>query len=134
MKILLLVVFFGLVSNHSNGQITSGKSFKEINDILYVEGSKIENDSLQRLNIILPVGSRDYPLLIWIGGGAWSYVNRNMEMDLGRKFAEKEIAFASIGHRLSPAIWKDSVLNRGVRHPDHIKGLRQHFSTARHAI
>ena len=120
---ILLIAVFWVISNYSNGQITSGKSFKETYDILYVEESKIENDSLQRLNIILPVGNKDYPLLIWIGGGAWSYVNRNMEMDLGRKFAENEIAFASIGHRLGPAIWKDSTLNHGVRHPAHIKDV-----------
>jgi len=127
MKIILLMVLFGLAVSHTNGQITYGKSLKETNDILYVEGSKIENDSLQRLNIILPVGSSDYPLLIWIGGGAWSYVNRNMEMDLGRKFAEQQIAFASIGHRLSSAIWKDSTLTHGVRHPEHIKDVAAAF-------
>lgn len=67
---ILLIVLSGLISSYSNGQITSGQSFKETKNILYVEESKIENDSLQRLNIILPVGSKDYPLLIWIGGGA----------------------------------------------------------------
>jgi hypothetical protein len=127
MKLVLVIVFIGLLISHSIGQTLSGKSFKEANDILYVEKSKIENDSLQRLNIILPVGSKDYPLLIWIGGGAWSYVNRNMEMDLGRKFAEKEIAFASIGHRLSSAIWKDTTLSHGVRHPAHIRDVAAAF-------
>lgn len=124
---IILTALLGLLSNCLNGQIASKKSFKEISGILYAEESKIENGSLQRLNIILPVDSKDYTLLMWIGGGAWSYVNRDMEMDLGRKFAAEGIAFASIGHRLSPAIWRDTTLKEGVRHPEHIKDVAAAF-------
>ena len=122
---LTLAIKFICIS--AQGQIASKESFKEINDLLYANKSEIKNDSLQRLNLILPSKDNDFPLLIWIGGGAWSYVNRDMEMDLGRKVAAKGIAFASVGHRLSSAVWKDSTLRNGIKHPEHIKDVASAF-------
>jgi acetyl esterase/lipase len=80
------------------------------------------DDSLRRLNLVIPEGISP-PLLIWIGGGAWSYVDRNVEMDLARKIADQGIAVASIGHRLSPATWRDPNLNSGIQHPAHIQDV-----------
>ena len=100
---------------------------KEINNILYVEKSNVEEDTLQRLNLVLPEKILNAPIVIWIGGGAWSYVNRNMEMDLGRRFAKEGIAFASIGHRLSAATWKIPTQTSGVKHPAHVKDLALAF-------
>ncbi len=105
----------------SFGQTKNKFEFTELKNIDYLEGKSI--DSMQRLNLVLPKIDTDYPLLIWIGGGAWSYVDRNVEMDLARKFAEEGIAVASIGHRLSAAKWRDSTLDKGVKHPEHIKDL-----------
>lgn len=99
---------------------TGPLEIKEYNDVAYLSEDKTANDSLQRLNLVVPVADDNIPLLIWIGGGAWSYVNRNMEMDLSRKFGQEGIAVASIGHRLSSAIWKDSSMNFGVKHPAHV--------------
>lgn len=96
---------------------------KEFRDLLYVQASAVENDSLQRLNLAIPEGLDHYPLLVWIGGGAWSYVDRNVEMELARKLAKAGIGMASIGHRLSPAIWRDSSLNKGIQHPKHVEDL-----------
>lgn len=101
-------------------------AIEEINDLRYVEGEN--SDSLQMLNLVLPSKLDSFPLLIWIGGGAWSYGDRNMEMGIARKFAEKGIAVASVGHRLSPAIWKDSTLNTGIQHPKHIEDIAAAFS------
>ncbi|MEZ4772019.1 MAG: alpha/beta hydrolase [Bacteroidia bacterium] len=95
----------------------------EIPDLLYVNEAEAENDSLQRLNLVIPEGVENFPLLIWIGGGAWSYVDRNVEMDLARKFAAAGIGVAAVGHRLSPAIWRDSSLTTGIQHPKHIEDI-----------
>ena len=84
-------------------------------------------DSLQRLNLVMPQGGKTPPLLVWIGGGAWSYVNRHMEMDLAGRFAAEGIAVASVGHRLSEALWTDPPKVGGIQHPEHIKDIAHAF-------
>ena len=121
--ILLNILFIGTI----NCQAQTELILKEINDISYLSPSKITNDTLQQLNLVLPQEVDSLPLLIWIGGGAWSYVNRNMEMDLARQIAKEGIAVASVGHRLSSAVWKDSTLTEGVQHPEHIKDIAAAF-------
>ncbi|MFK7845911.1 MAG: alpha/beta hydrolase [Rhodothermales bacterium] len=95
----------------------------ELTDLLYVDELQVANDTLQRLNLVVPVGKKKMPLFVWIGGGAWAYVNRHGEMDLARKFAQEGMAVASLGHRLSPAIWRDSTMIEGVQHPAHIEDV-----------
>jgi dipeptidyl aminopeptidase/acylaminoacyl peptidase len=76
----------------------------------------------------LPEGVDNPPLFIWIGGGAWAFVNRHQEMEFARKMAAEGIAVASIGHRLSPGLWRDSTRSEGIQHPEHIKDVAKAFS------
>lgn len=117
-----IILLFGLTIN-----VTAQQGIKVFNDLSYVSGEDVKNDTLQRLNLAIPENQKSMPLLIWIGGGAWSYVNRNMEMDMAEKFAKEGIAFASIGHRLSTATWRDPSMNKGIKHPEHIKDLASAF-------
>ncbi len=117
------VWFFLLVVGYSHSQDAVGFEVQEHRNLSYLKESFLEKDSLQRLNLALPKAGENFPLLIWIGGGAWSYVDRNVEMDLARKFAKEGIGFASIGHRLSAAKWKDTTLSSGVRHPAHVEDI-----------
>lgn len=99
----------------------------ELNNLAYVEGA--DCDEKQKLNLILPQDERsDHALLIWVGGGAWAFVDKDVEMNLARKIAARGVAVASVGHRLSPAIWKDPRQDQGVVHPAHIEDLAQAFS------
>lgn len=122
-RFFYFMVNFMLAISFLNAQQTDKLPFKEYNDISYVTGLEIENDSLQRLNLIVPQNAENAPLFIWIGGGAWSYGDRHQEMQFARKLVRKGIAVASIGHQMSPAIWKDSTLNKGVQHPVHIRDV-----------
>ncbi len=122
-KIIFLSIALFLISNYSFCQTKDGYDIVEYNDLTYLSKDLISDNSLQRLNLVLPIKNDEVPLLIWIGGGAWSYGDKNQEMDLARKFAAKGIAFASVGHRLSPAIWRDSTLNSGIQHPKHIEDV-----------
>ncbi|MCB0497063.1 MAG: alpha/beta hydrolase [Cyclobacteriaceae bacterium] len=119
-KIINLLGFIFLSSNLLFGQ---SENYSVHNNLSYISKELISNDSLQRLNLVLPKEGIDYPLLIWIGGGAWSYGDRNQEMEIAKKFASQGIAVASIGHRLSPAIWRDPTLNKGIKHPKHIEDI-----------
>ncbi|MEM9234733.1 MAG: alpha/beta hydrolase, partial [Pseudomonadota bacterium] len=85
--------------------------------------SEDDPNDLQRLNLIVPERDEAMPLLIWIGGGAWSYVDRHQEMNLVQKIADSGIVVASVGHRLSPATWQDPTKTEGVQHPAHIEDI-----------
>ncbi|MFC1746164.1 carboxylesterase family protein [Candidatus Riflebacteria bacterium] len=74
------------------------------------------------LNLIIPVSSQTFPVLIWVHGGAWSFGDKDNETALGIRFAERGLGFAAINHRLSSQSWHDSKLSlKGVRHPAHVK-------------
>ncbi len=92
-------------------------------NIPYVDAGDAPADSLQMLNLVVPEGVKGCPLLVWIGGGAWSYVNRHMEMDFAGRMGAEGIAVASVGHRLSPAVWRDSTMDTGVEHPAHVQDI-----------
>ena len=100
-----------------------GFAQKEYLNIVYTTPPQLENPELQALNLIIPENIKSPPLFIWIGGGAWSYVDRHGEMELARNFAKNGIAVATIGHRLSSATWKDPKLVTDNQHPDHINDL-----------
>ncbi len=102
-------------------------AYREIPNIPYLETAAMKADSLQQLNLVLPEGVERPPLLLWIGGGAWSFVNRHMEMALARKFAREGIAVASVGHRLSQGKFRPTDRTHGVRHPAHIKDIAAAF-------
>jgi hypothetical protein len=114
----LLFLFIGIAPafNQDTG-------LTELKEHLNISYGGTQADSMQKLNLFVPAHQEKTPLLIWIGGGAWSYGDKNMESELARKFAQQGIAVACLGHRLSPAIWRDSSLNRGVQHPCHIQDI-----------
>lgn len=123
----LLVISLILFCCRSYAQVNGGNSYTVINDIQYYSGVGYDSAN-HKLNLVMPKGVEQPPLLVWIGGGAWSYVSRHMEMDIAKKIAEDGIAVASVSHRLSPATWKDSSLNVGIQHPQHIKDVAQAIS------
>ncbi len=102
--------------------------YSKFTNISYVQTTGGERDSLQMLNLVVPVTEKSAPLLLWIGGGAWSYVDRHMEMDFAKQMAAQGIAVASVGHRLSPATWKDPAMDKGVKHPKHIEDVAAAFA------
>ncbi len=90
-----------------------------VTDIKYYVGEGY--DSLNhKFNMVIPNSIEEVPLLVWIGGGAWSKVDRHMEMDLAQKLAQQGIIVATLGHRLSAATWEDSTLVPTIKHPKHV--------------
>ncbi|NAS13136.1 alpha/beta hydrolase [Poritiphilus flavus] len=126
MKNLLMFLLFTLAFVEVKAQTV--KNLKEIKDISYLSPREIQVDSLQKLHLILPEGIKNPPLLLWIGGGAWSFVNRHKELPLCRKLAKNGIAVASIGHRLSKGSFSEKRHEEGIKHPEHIKDVAAAFS------
>jgi len=122
LKLLVCLLFILTASVRAQNQ-----PLKEINNLKYLPEHSIEVDSLQQLNLVLPTDVDNAPILLWIGGGAWSFVNRHVEMDLARKLAQRGIAVAAVGHRLSKGALRDAGRSGGVQHPAHIEDIAAAF-------
>ena len=121
--LLILLILTNSCAQHKKELV----SVKELADIPYMKAAKETDAQLQRLNLLLPENVSNPPLLLWIGGGAWSFVDRHMEMELCRKIAQEGIAVASVGHRLSKGEFSEKRKKQGVQHPAHIKDVAAAF-------
>lgn len=102
-----------------------GQDFRTINDLNYFGTD--ETDEKHKLDLYLPEGIEQPPMLLWIHGGAWAFGDRKNERDLATKFASKGIAVAAISYRLSPGTWADPKLDKGIKHPEHIIDVARAF-------
>lgn len=108
----------------------SQTDIREYHGLSYYQGEG--TDSLKhKLNLFIPEGTENPPLLIWIHGGAWAFGDRDAENPLARKFAESGIAVAAVSYRLSPATWRNHNKTTGVQHPEHIRDIARAFSWLR---
>jgi len=95
---------------------------ESLNIPYYPNGHELQSE-LTQVNILSPENASDAPVFMWIGGGAWAYVNRHQEMDLCRKIAREGMVVVSIGHRLSPALLGENKREEGIKHPEHVKDV-----------
>jgi dipeptidyl aminopeptidase/acylaminoacyl peptidase len=89
----------------------------EKKDIAYYDG-KDADPKKHKLDLYMPEGAKDVPVVMWIHGGAWKSGDRATYASLGRRFAEHGIGCAAISYRLSP----------GVKHPEHVKDCARAFA------
>ena len=128
MKTLFPFLLLFLLGNcQAQTPSVSSEGLKEIMNLAYLSPEDTQVDSLQRLNLVLPEEAENPPLLLWVGGGAWSFVNRHMEMDLARQFAHQGVAVASVGHRLSRGAFSPGAHPEGIQHPAHIEDVAAAF-------
>lgn len=71
-----------------------------------------------KLDLYLPRGQKDYPVLFFVHGGAWVSGNKNLYEPLGKMFAKNGIGCVVINYRLTPA----------VQHPGHIEDVARAFA------
>src|SRR5262249_49807203 len=70
------------------------------------------------LDLYLPKGKKDFPVLFFIHGGGWRNGNKKGSGRHGMAFAQQGIGFVTINYRLSPK----------VRHPSHIEDVARAFA------
>ena len=121
---LLLITF--CISSFTIAVAQTNYAIKEYSDIQYYQTSSPDS-SLTQLNLIIPEGVQNPPVFIWIGQGAWAYVNKEVEMNICREFAKKGIAVVSAQHRLSPALLGQQKRYEGIKHPEHVKDVAHAF-------
>jgi acetyl esterase/lipase len=75
-----------------------------------------------RLDLYLPKGAKDYPLMVFVHGGMWRSGNKDLYAPLGETFAKQGIGTAVINYRLSN---RDGT---GAKHPDHVQDVAKAFA------
>ena len=89
-------------------------------DIAYYEGDNA-HPIKHKLDLYLPKGLKDYPVLFFVHGGAWKMGDKKdfgIYSSIGKSFVRAGIGAVVINYRLSP----------GVKHPEHIKDVARAFA------
>ena len=103
-KLILLLLFIPLVSF---GQ--SSYKAEKITDIDYND-NVVFPEKKDFLDIYLPKGEGNYPVIVYFHGGALIAGSKEMGKDIGEKLAKNGIGFVSANYRLSPT----------AKYPDHL--------------
>ncbi len=91
-----------------------------ISDVAYYQGPAAD-PVRHRLDMYLPKGRRNFPVLMFVHGGGWIQGNKNhfgVYGVLARTFNRHGIAVVCPNYRLSPA----------VKHPEHIRDVARAFA------
>ena len=91
-----------------------------IKDVSYFDGADRDKKK-HDLDLYLPKGLKDYPVLFFVHGGAWSMGDKNdfgAYAAFGSAFAKLGIGVVVTNYRLSPK----------VQHPEHIKDVARAFA------
>jgi acetyl esterase/lipase len=98
----------------------SATDVQVVRNVAYYEGADAD-PVRHRLDLYLPRGRKDFPVVFFIHGGAWLHGNKNhfgIYAGLGRCFAKHGIGMVSTNYRLSPA----------VKHPEHVRDVARAFA------
>jgi acetyl esterase/lipase len=123
MRRLLLVLLPLLALSQSRPSLAAGlvsggtHEVDVIPDIAYREGPEADTRK-QKLDLYLPRGKTNFPVLFFIHGGGWASGDRKLYMPVGRLFARNGIGTVVVSYRLTPQ----------VRHPDHIEDVARAFA------
>ena len=99
----------------SKTKSTAGCDIQELRDLQYASALKLQ-PFRHKLDLVLPVGKKDYPVVILVHGGAWILGDNRccgLYTSVGQFLASQGIGVVLPNYRLSPM----------VKHPDHVKDL-----------
>lgn len=114
-SLLVIVILAGV--SLGLAQPSPPYGFQVYTNIAYYEGPDA-HPSKHRLDLFVPQGLQDAPVLIFVHGGAWTSGDKNLYAFIGRAFAEQGFVTAVINYRLSPQ----------VQHPAHIEDVARAFA------
>jgi dipeptidyl aminopeptidase/acylaminoacyl peptidase len=89
-------------------------------NLVYNPAKNADNEK-HKLDLYVPKGAKDYPVMMFVHGGAWKSGNKELYAALGETFAGQGIGTAIINYRLSGA-------KRTTKHPDHIQDVAKAFA------
>lgn len=92
-----------------------------VKDVAYYDGAD-QHKTKHKLDLFLPKGARDFPVLLFVHGGAWLHGDKDFAFgfygSLAKVYARQGIGVAVTNYRLSPA----------VKHPEHVKDVARAFA------
>jgi acetyl esterase/lipase len=93
---------------------------KVLKNVAYYDGK--DADAVRhRLDIYLPKGKKDFPVVFFVHGGAWMHGDKNhlgIYAGVARCLTQHGIGMVSTNYRLSPA----------VKHPEHVRDVARAFA------
>jgi acetyl esterase/lipase len=99
----------------------AGFEVEAVKDVAYFDGDEADKVK-HRLDLFVPKGPKEFPVLLFVHGGAWQRGDKDYYLGLystlGKSFARQGVGVAVINYRLSPA----------VKHPEHIKDVARAFA------
>ena len=111
---LLLVPFAGADDPKPAG---GPPEVEAVKDVAYYDG-KDADPVKHRLDLYLPKGRKDFPVLFFVHGGAWKSGDKKTYAPLGEVFARQGLGTVLVNYRLSP----------GVRHPAQVQDVARAFA------
>jgi acetyl esterase/lipase len=119
---LLLVLAAGTLQAGEKKPATPAPPYEVeiIKGVAYYEGKDADKDRHQ-LDMYLPRGQKNSPVLFFLHGGGWRFGEKNqfgIYGPMGKMYARNGIGFVSINYRLSPA----------VQHPVHVQDAARAFA------
>lgn len=90
---------------------------RRIADVPYRSDKKAD-PKRHKLDLYLPVGAKDFPVLFFVHGGSWRSGNKELYARIGELYAGNGIGTVVINYRLSPT----------VQHPAHIQDVATAFA------
>ena len=121
----MLVLGAGLLGPSAEaGEASFG--VKSLKDVAYHTGEDT-HATKHKLDLFLPEGRKDFPVLFFVHGGAWRHGDKGflgIYSALGKFYAQHGIGAVVINYRLSP----------DVQHPEHVKDVARAFAWTYHNI
>src|SRR5690242_5472635 len=102
---LIVVLFAPLSARAAGAAVLKGGNHEveEFRNLAYYEGADAD-PVRHRLDLYVPKGRKDFPVLFFVHGGYWRSGNKNLYAPLGRVFARNGIGTVIINYRLSPQV------------------------------
>lgn len=115
-----LVLGYGISAGAEADSLAARFEVEKFIDVPYYEGADA-HPVRHKLDLFLPKGQKDYPVLMIVHGGVWIGGDKSYHdcySAVGRCFASLGIGAVLPNYRLSP----------GVRHPEHVRDVARAFA------
>jgi len=113
----LLPFLLGAAGLHAEGAKVEVEKFKDLS----YNPTKTADPVRHKLDLYMPKGAKDFPVMMFVHGGAWKHGNKDLYGPLGETFAKQGIGTAVINYRLTDS-------KGTIKHPDHIEDVAKAFA------
>lgn len=119
LPLLLLTLLAGPLAAQDSAKPTDADVLKQLN-IAY--NTDTDADPVRhKLDVYLPKGVKNFPIMMFVHGGSWSYGSKDLYGALGETFAKQGIGTIITNYRLSKP-------DNNFKHPDHIRDVAKAFA------